>query len=324
MAELVKTVLKNDIGMEVTLVNFGARITSIKYPVIDKLQEMLVRYDSTKEFVNDPFYLGATCGRVCNRIENAEFEIDGQQYKLPANDGDNCLHGGDDNIALQYWALDQDSLTTQYAKFTLDVSDGHNGFPGNVQLAVTYQLSEKGALTIDYWGITDKKTPLNLTNHAYFNLGEKSCFDLQLKLSADKFLERSSSGIPTGQLLNIDNMGVDFTEGRSITELIDLNKFAQVKSEEGFDTCFVLKPESDIKAELRSVKNRVKMTVMTDQPSIQLYTGKFLDDPFRPYQGVCLECQDYVDATNQPLFPSILLSPGEVYQRQIVYKFSAY
>lgn len=323
MSELIKVVLTNKIGMTVSLINFGARITSVKYPVIDKLKEMLVSYDSTKEFENDAFYLGATCGRVSNRISNASFAIGNETYQLPKNDGDNCLHGGLQNASLQYWEVERFE-SQQKVKFSLDIPDGLDGFPGNVSLSVVYELNDKGELSMDYTATTDKTTPINLTNHAYFNLGEKSGFDLELKLAASAFLERSSDGIPTGKVVHIDEMGVDFSQGDEISNLIDLNQYSQVKEEAGFDTCFVLAPEKTLKAQLLSKINRVKLSVTTDQPTIQLYTGKYLDDPFMPYQGVCLECQGYVDAPNRPEFPSIMLQPGETYKRRIVYGFSAY
>lgn len=324
MTKLTKTVLKNKLGMEVTLVNFGARMTSVKYPVIDKLQEMLVSYDSLNEYVDDPFYLGATCGTVCNRIANAEFEIDGTAYSLPANDGENTLHGGPNNVSLQYWQLDLATVSSSYAKFILSVADGHNGFPGNIELTAAYTLSEDGQLSIEYTGTTDTKTPINLTNHAYFNLGEKTCFDLELKMASSQFLERGSNGIPTGDILDVDVMGVDFTKRQTIAELVDLNKYKQVKEEAGFDTCFVLDSNAEVKAELRSLKNRIKLSVMTTQPAVQLYTGKFLGAPLRPYQGVCLECQGYVDAPNQSQFPTINVAPNEIYRQKIIYQFSEF
>lgn len=324
MSKLVKVKLTNQIGMEVTLINFGARIASVKYPVIDKLKEMLVSYDKAEDFVTDPYYLGATCGRVSNRIAQGQFKIGDTSYQLPINNGEHTLHGGVNNASLQYWQIDEDSLSSQKAGFNLTLPDGQDGFPGTVTLNVVYELDDSGALTISYTANTDQTTPINLTNHAYFHLGEKTCFDLQLKLATTSFLERGADGIPTGEILPIETMGVDFGEGYSLTELVDLNKYQQVKQEAGFDSCFVLNPDVVKKAELRSKINRVKLTLETDQPTVQLYTGKFLGAPFKPYQGVCLESQDYVDAPNHSHFPSIMLSPNETYRRKIVYRFSAY
>jgi len=326
METSVETVLlSNDYGMSVEIINFGARIKSIKFPVNSQPTEMTLGYESAADYVEDEFYLGATCGRVCNRIAGGKFELDGRQYQLPLNDGVNCLHGGDNNFSLRFWEIDKQTLTSSSVTLLLISVDGDQGFPGNLTLSVTYQLSEDNKLSIQYTGNTDLATPINLTNHAYFNLGEEDCQSLQLQMMSSVFLETNASNIPTGKLLTVGKGDYNFREPATIGERQQHTKDESLKSKQGYDHCFVLDnaPFEEPKAILTSLKNHVSLSVYTDQSAIQLYTGFYLSGKFRSYQGLCLEAQNYTDADNHKHFPSNILQSTQQYKRSIVFEFSS-
>ncbi|MBU2918858.1 galactose mutarotase [Psychrosphaera sp. F3M07] len=324
MDELKLITLTNNKGMNVEVINFGARLSSVMFPTAHGLQAMTVAYDDVKHQLTDPYYIGATCGPVCNRISQAQFVLNGHTYSLDKNDGDNTLHSGLNNISVQYWDVDSKTLTSNYVKLTLNHDDLAGGFPGKVTLVAEYTLTDDNKLDIIYSATTDKPTPINLTNHAYFNLGEKDCLDLNFNLASSAFLERSSIGIPTGNVLGTDVIGVNLRQGTSVNNLVAASGYQQIKQELGLDTCFVLDNTGyeQAKAELWSDKTGVKLQVFTNQPAVQVYSGKFLQQPFIPFQGICFECQGYVDAPNQPTFPSIMLQPNNTYRNHISYQFS--
>jgi aldose 1-epimerase len=315
--------LTNDYGMSVEIINFGARIKSIQFPVNDKPTQMILGYATAKEYLKDKFYLGATCGRVCNRISGGKFKLDGMQYQLAQNDGENCLHGGVDNFALRYWRIHRQSLTSTSVTLSLISPDGDQGFPGELTLSVTYQLSTDNQLSIHYSANTDLLTVINLTNHAYFNLGEKNCESLYLQMMSSAVLEIDAANIPTGKIVSVTKTDYDFTEPACIG---DRQQHAQDKSlneNNGYDHCFVLDDTdfTEPKAVLTSLQNQISLSVYTDQSAIQLYTGFYLGDEFSSYQGLCLEAQNYTDAENNDNFPSNVLPLNQEYQRKIIYSF---
>ena len=178
MSGLETVSLTNKNGMRVEIINFGARVKSIKFRVNNILTEMTLGYGTAEEYLNDDVYLGATCGRVCNRIAGGKFELDGCQYQLPLNDGENCLHGGDNNFSLRYWQIDRQTINHSSVTLLLVSDHGDQGFPGTLNMSVTYELRADNKLSIQYSANTDLTTLINLTNHAYFNLGEKDCESL--------------------------------------------------------------------------------------------------------------------------------------------------
>lgn len=320
MANQIKKVgLTNANGMRVEVANYGARLVSIKMPLRDQMVEMLATVETDEQLLHDDCYLGATCGPVCNRISGAGFDLNGQSYVLEANDGDNCLHSGADNLGISFWQLaaqSDDSVT-----FELELQDGFRGFPGNRRFRVTYQLDDNNRLAIAYEVVTDKDTPINLTNHAYFNLGETNALELQFTLASKEFLERHSNGIPSGKTIAVTDCGYDLAQWQHVGCFFNNNLYSQFVEERGVDHCFVLEatPFDSAKAELLSEQNQVKLSVYSDQPAIQFYTGKFLPTP---YQGLCFESQGYTDAVNQPEFPSVVLSAGDTYRHKLVYEFT--
>jgi len=311
--------------MSVEIINFGARLKSIKFPVNSKPTEMVLGYKSPQDYLTDEFYLGATCGRVCNRIAGGKFTLAGRQYQLPLNDGENCLHGGPDNFSLRYWQVCKRTLTNSSVTLSLVSSSGDQGFPGNFALSVTYQLSADNKLTIEYSGNTDLATPVNLTNHAYFNLGEQDCQSLYLQMMSSTLLETDTANIPTGNILPVADSDYNFREPAVIGYRQQHTEDESLKTKNGYDHCFILDntPFAQPKAILTSLKNQIILSVYTDQTAIQLYTGFYLTGKFASYQGLCLEAQNYTDADNNKHFPSNILQPNQQYKRKISYKFES-
>lgn len=320
----VRTItLTNKNGMSVELINFGARIKSIKFPVNGKPTEMILGYKTTKDYLSDEFYLGATCGRVCNRVSKGQFQLNGELYQLPLNDGDNCLHGGVDNFSFRYWNIDELTPDNSSVTFSLISPNGDQGFPGTLNISVTYQLSDDNKLSIEYKANTDLSTVVNVTNHTYFNLGEEDCLSLQLKLKSQSFLEIDKYNIPTGEILSVENTDYDFLRSGDIGGRLKNTEDKSLKQKNGYDHCFIL-DKSDLeqpKAVLSALNNKVKLCVYTDQLAIQLYTGFYLSGEFKPYEGLCLEAQNYTDADNHKHFPSNELTPNKVYHKTIVFGF---
>lgn len=312
--------LTNKQHMHVTLCNWGARVTSILMPTINGMQEMLASYAEPDNYQHDEFYLGALCGRVCNRIANSQFAIDDKTYRLPSNDNTHCLHGGIENFAKQFWQLKQQSNSS--VTLTLISKDGDQGFPGTVKLTVQYTLTDENELNIQFTASTDKATPINLTNHCYFNLGEPDCQNLSLQINANHYLEKFSDGIPTGKLLAVSNSEFDFLSAKSINEQRNLTEFQSFFASDDYDHCFVLAQNSDYQASLVSHQNQVLMLVKTDQPALQFYSGRYLAGEFKPHQGLCLEAQNYTDAINHAHFPNSILQPEQQYSRFVSYCFS--
>ena len=315
--------LTNDYGMSVEIINFGARIKSIMFPVNTKPTEMILGYSSPEEYLTDEFYMGATCGRVCNRIAGGRFELNGRQYQLPLNDGENCLHGGGDNFSLRYWQIDKQTLTNNSVTLLFTSVDGDQGFPGTVHVSVTYQLNEDNKLSIQYSANTDVATPINLTNHAYFNLGEKDCQSLQLQIGSSTFLESDENNIPTGNIISVGDTDYDFRKPILVGNRQQSTEDGPIYKKNGYDHCFVLdtSPFVKPKAALISFSNQISLSVYTDQPTIQLYTGFYLSGKFSLYEGLCIEAQNYTDADNNKNFPSNILNPNQQYQRRIIFGF---
>jgi aldose 1-epimerase len=321
MKKLQTVLLKNNLGMSVEILNFGARIKSILLPVKGIPTEMTVGYSSAEAYLTDDFYLGATCGRVCNRIEGGRFDLNGVSYHLTQNDNEQCLHGGADNFSYRMWQVESSSKST--TTLTLESHSGDQGFPAKLNLKVKYHLTDENKLEIDYFAIADAPTPINITNHAYFNLGHDSCEFLDLQIAASSMLERKDNGVPSGKVLPVENSDFDFSMltniGQRQTNTTDNNLINMAC----FDHCYVLDNDGicTAKAILISKQNKIKMSLFTDQPAIQLYTGVALNGLFTAYQGVCLEAQNYSNAVNINHFPNSILSPSDEYKRKIIYQF---
>ena len=308
--------LKNNNGMQVVVSDFGARLCSIIFSTCHGPKEMLMRYQDEAQIFEDPFYVGAICGRVANRIGRGRFSYDGQTYQYSQNEGEHCLHGGEQSIDKRFWHIAEQSHSS--VSFRLASLDGDNGFAGNVNIQVTYCLSEDNKLEVEISANTDKTTPLNLTNHAYFNLAERSALALELCIDAGSVLEKGANNIPTGKLLKADNselstLKFNFREPKPLQQATDLDHY------------FVFhKAPLDMRlvAQLVSKNNGVRMSVFSDQNGLQCYVGGFLSAPFSAYAGVCLELHNYPDALNHEQFDSILVQPEQQYKNTMILSFT--
>ncbi|XQW86843.1 aldose epimerase family protein [Thalassotalea piscium] len=321
MTNVQTILLENNQGMLVEILNFGARIKSIVFPVKGKATQMTVGYENAEDYLTDTFYLGATCGRVCNRIEGGKFTLNGINYPLNQNENEHCLHGGEVSFASRFWQISSSSKST--VTLTLVSEHGDQGFPGQLNLQVKYHLTDDNQLEIDYFGKTDAPTPVSVTNHAYFNLGNDSAELLDLQIAASNMLERKENGLPSGNILSVKNSDFDFREPFNIGERQANNSDVNLKKMACYDHCYVLDEDgmSTAKATLVSKNTGVKMSLFTNQPALQLYTGVALSGEFTAYQGVCLEAQHYSNAVNISHFPSSILLPNDEYKRKIIYQF---
>jgi aldose 1-epimerase len=322
--------LTNKSGMVVKILNYGGTVTDIITPDKNgKMGDVILGYESLDGYrqTGNP-YFGCLVGRYGNRIANAKFTLDGKEYTLAANNGTNTLHGGLKGFDKVIWnvklSTDSSILLSYLSK------DGEEGYPGNLSVDVMYSLGTDNALKIDYAAVTDKPTPLNLTNHCYFNLSagaDSTILDHELMLKADKYTPVDETLIPTGKIDDVKGTPMDFTSAKKIGK--DL---ASVKG--GYDHNWVLNRSGNDLELIASVYHAGSgryMEVYTTQPGIQFYTGNFLDGTLKNTRGgvkyvqhaaLCLETQHFPDSPNQPTFPNTILKPGETYHQTTVYKFS--
>lgn len=322
--------LRNDHGVEISVTNFGATVTSIKVP--DKLgntNEIIAGFDTLEEYEREHPYFGVICGRYANRIAKGQFSLDGVTYHLAVNNGPNSLHGGIKGFDKVIWQAEtfehKDSVGVKLSYFS---RDGEEGYPGNLQVTVTYSLNNKNELTIEYQATTDRPTVVNLTNHCYFNPAgcDRTIYDLILTIDADQITEVDDTSIPTGRLLDVTGTAFDFRQPTRIGERIH-----QVPG--GFDHNYVLNKPAGIFAkiaELSDPRSGRKITVYTTEPGVQFYSANYLDGSLTGHNGIryqkhcslCLETQHFPDSPNHPHFPSTVLRPGEEYHQKTVYAFS--
>jgi aldose 1-epimerase len=322
--------LTNANGMQVKVTNYGAIVTSIITP--DKegdMGDVVLGFDNVNGYVpNDP-HIGGIIGRYANRIANGKFTIDGKEYTLATNNGPNHLHGG--NIGFDRVVWQADELPEQNAiKLTYVSKDMEEGYPGNLTAEVTYTLTDDNGLQIDYEATTDKATPVNLTNHSYFDLSagkKKDILKNVVTINADKFTASDETLIPTGELKSVKGTPYDFTTPQPVgTRINNLQGF-------GYDLNYVINNGGDKLTHAATVyeptTGRV-MEVHTTQPGIQLYTAYHLNGSltgknnrkYESYGGLCLEAQHYPDSPNKPEFPNTVIKPGEKYKETTIYKFT--
>lgn len=331
--KVIKYTLTNPSGMIVKILNYGGTVTDIMVPDKDgKMGNVVLGYDSLSGYLQkgNPFF-GCLVGRYANRIANAKFTLDGKEYKLAANDNGNTLHGGVKGFDKRVWkASDINTDSIASLKFTYDSKDGEEGYPGNLHSVVVYTLTKDNGLRIEYTATTDKATPVNLTNHCYFNLSagaDSTILNHELMIKARQFTPVNAHLIPTGSIDSVRGGAMDFTSGKEIGRDI-----AQVEG--GYDHNWVFqKPENrfDMVASLYHQPSGRFMEVFTTEPGIQFYSGNFLNGTltntrggakYVKHAGLCLETQHFPDSPNQPAFPNTILKPGETYQQVTVYKFS--
>lgn len=326
--------LTNADGAIVKLISRGATLTEWLVPGKDgKKTDVVFGFDDVAGYESKGNgYFGATTGRVANRIAGGKFTIDGKEYQLPKNDGPNTLHGGVKR-SLDKVVWDGKPFENQEGQgvvFTYVSPDGEEGFPGELTTKVTYTLTDKNELKIDYEATTDKATPINLTNHTYFNLsgaGADTILDHELKLEADHYTPIDDVLIPSGEIAAVAGTPLDFREFRKIGERVDqLND----KPGKGYDHNFVLNNQDGdlaLAATVREPKSGRVLKVYTTEPGVQFYGGNFLDGvkgkggkPYAYRSGFCLETQHYPNSVNQSNFPNAVLRPGETYTQTCVYQ----
>lgn len=331
--------LTNSHGMEVRTMNYGGIIVSIRVPDRKgELADVVLGHEAMEEYIPNPPYFGAIVGRYANRIANGTFSLDGKTYTLPKNDGPNTLHGGTtrtfDKVVWDAEPLKgNDGVAFSYLS-----KDGEEGFPGNVKITVTYTLTDGNSLIIDYKATTDKATPINVSQHSYFNLkgeGNGDILDHEIMINADKFTPVDKNLIPTGELRPVQGTPFDFHKPTKMGARIDDN-YEQLVLGHGYDHNFVLnnKPSQDgvtLAARVHEPSSGRVLEVWTTQPGVQFYTGNFLDGTitgkkghvYKRRNGFCLETQHFPDSPNHPDFPSTILKPGETFHQKTVFKFSA-
>jgi len=331
-------VLTNSSGMQASITNYGGILLSLKVPDRNhNFADVILGYDTLEGYEGDKSFLGATIGRYGNRIAHGKFTLYGKEYTLDRNDGENHLHGGNRGFNKVLWqAKPISSRDSQSLVLTYTSPDGEGSYPGNLNVKVTYTLTDNNELKIAYEATTDKDTIVNLTNHAYYNLagqGESDILGHVLTIYADRFTPVDKGLIPTGQLQSVKGTPFDFTHPTAIGARIDRDD-DQLKVGHGYDHNFVLNAGINAApvpaASVYEPKSGRMLEIATTEPGIQFYSGNFLDGSIKGKQGkvykhrygLCLETQHYPDSPNHPDFPSTVLKKGETYRSMTIYSFS--
>ena len=326
-------VLKNG-AITVKVMTYGAIITEIDVPDKNgKLDDVVLGFDSLDGYLGKHPYFGATVGRVANRIAKGKFTLNGQEYSLSVNDGPNTLHGGLKGFDKVIWkagpvaTADGPSVKMNYRG-----KDGEEGYPGNLDVSVQFTVTAKNELRIAYTATTDKATPINLSNHSYFNLGGRTAESIlghDLMLAADHYTPVDETLIPTGEIAPVAGTPLDFTKPTAIGARIK-----EMKGEPGgYDHNFVLKSGGKslaLAARIYEPRTGRLMEMFTTEPGVQFYTGNFLDGTntgksgiaYKKNHGFCLEAQHFPDSIHHPNFPQAVLEPGQTYRQATIYRFS--
>jgi aldose 1-epimerase len=328
--------LTNSHGVEVRAMNYGGIIVSLRVPDRKgELGDIVLGHETLDGYIPNPPYFGAIVGRYANRIANGTFTLDGKTYTLPKNDGPNTLHG-DVNRTFNKVVWDGEPLAGKTGvAFSYLSKDGEEGFPGNLKVKVSYTLNDNNELVIDYQATTDKATPINVSQHSYFNLAGEGNGDIlnhEIMINADRFTPVDKNLIPTGELRPVKGTPFDFTTPTRIGARIDDNN-EQLVLGHGYDHNFVINRKGaglELAARVYEATSGRVMEVSTTQPGVQFYTGNFLDGTitgkhghvYKHRYGFCLETQHFPDSPNHKNFPNTILRPGETFHQTTVFKFS--
>jgi aldose 1-epimerase len=320
--------LSNVNGTEVLITNYGAILMSYKICMPDKTtNDIVLGFDNVQDYLTVDYlkaqpFMGAVIGRYANRIKDARFEIDGKKILVSKNWGGDQLHGGFEGFDKKIWDFVSFDEKTNILHLRYHSPDGEEGFPGNMEVNVCYELNDDNDLIYTYSATCDEPTAINLTHHSYFNLnnGEGNITDHEIKIYSDKILEQDENLVTTGNYIAVDNTRYDFSEFRSIGNRL----------KDGYDQSFVIDKTNShlsIVAEVLSKKTGLKLQVLTTEPIVHLYTGQGLPKirgknniQYGPFSGFCLETQKHPNAINIPKFPNTILRPGEKYHQENVYK----
>lgn len=323
-------VLTNTSGIKAGIMTYGATLVSLEVPDREgKSADITLGYDSIGGYIAASPYFGSTVGRYANRIAKGKFTLNGVEYTLATNNGENHLHGGIKGFDKVVWSAEplrmEDAIGVKFIYFS---KDGEEGYPGNLTCAVTYLLNDNDELRISYEAETDKPTHVNLTHHSYFNLagqGSREILSHELMLNADKYTPVDEGLIPTGEIRSVADSPMDFTTPHTIGERID-------QVEGGYDHNFILRGGGEtlvLAAKVYEPESGRVMEIHTTEPGIQFYSGNFLDGSitgksgktYLRHYGFCLEPQHFPDSPNKPNFPSTVLNPGEKYKTLTVFRF---
>lgn len=327
--------LRNRSGMVVKITNLGGIITQLHVPDRQgNLADVTFGFDQPEPYFADSPYFGALIGRYGNRICGGRFQLDGRTVQLDVNNGPNHLHGGTQGFDKVVWHVVPLVADLSIGlKLTYTSPDGEQGYPGNLEVTVIYELNDANELLVKYQATTDQATPVNLTQHAYFNLaGRGSVLDHELQINADRYTPIDANSIPLGQLAPVEYTPFDFRQPRRIGQAIDADD-VQLKNGLGYDHNFVLnKGESNVlglAAILRDPGSGRVLELYTQEPGLQFYSGNFLDGTlagkgwtYGHRSAVCLEPQHFPDSPNRPEFPNTILRPGETYSTRSLYRFT--
>jgi len=330
--------LKNRNGMEAKITNYGGIVVSLTAPDKNrKFDDVVLGFNDLDSYLKGHPYFGAAIGRYGNRIAKGRFTLNGVEYKLAVNNGENHLHGGLKGFDKVIWtAQEQKSAAGPAVKLTYLSKDGEEGYPGNLSVTIVYTLTNKNELRIDYTASTDKDTVLNLTHHSYFNLAGEGNGDIlnhRLMLNASRFTPTDAGSIPTGELRNVVGTPFDFLKPTALGARINQD-YEQLKLGNGYDHNYVVNGRMGtlrLAARVTEPTSGRAMEVWTTEPGVQLYTGNFLDGTLtgksgKVYQrryGFCLETQHYPDSPNKPTFPTTTLKKGATLHSTTIYRFSA-
>lgn len=323
--------LKNAHGVTVKVMTYGCIITEIDVPDRHgQMGDIVLGFDNLDQYLQPHPYFGAVVGRYANRIAKGKFTLDGQQYTLATNNYPNALHGGLKGFDKVVWDAEPKVVSHGVAiRFTYVSRDGEEGYPGNLNVAVTYTLTDDNELRMDYEAVTDKATVINVTNHSYFNLaGTGDILGTELRLNANAYTPVDDTLIPTGEIAPVKGTPMDFTTAKPIGR--DLGQLTNVP--QGYDHNFVLNRAGKglaLCAQVYEPTTGRTIEVSTTQPGVQFYSGNFLDGTltgkrgmvYKQHDGFCLETQHFPDSPNQPSFPSTVLRPGQTYLHSTVFKF---
>ena len=321
--------LRNANGLLVKITNYGTIVTELHVPDrTGKPGDIVLGFDTLEQYLKGHPYFGATIGRVANRIKDGQFTLDGRTYRLALNNVTNHLHGGMKGFDKVVWKAEPQAGAA--VKFTYVSPDGEEGYPGRLEVWVVMTLTDANELSVDYTATTDKPTPVNLTNHSYFNLaGQGDVLNHVLMLAADSYTASDAELMPTGEIKAVKGTPFDFTVPRPIG-----SRFPELPSDRvGYDYNYVLRSRGKaptLAARVLEPQTGRVMEVLTTEPGIQLYTGNFLDGSltgkrgvvYRRHSAFCLETQHFPGSLQHAAFPSIILRPGQTYRQTTVHKFA--
>ncbi|MEM6746272.1 MAG: aldose epimerase family protein [Pseudomonadota bacterium] len=317
--------LTNAAGSSLSVTNYGCIITAVRVP--DRqgtLSNVVLGYETMRAYEDDTAVVGAFVGRFANRIAHGRVSIDGAEHQLVLNAGGHHLHGGATGFHKQLWSADACMSPKGPQLFLLRTSpDGEEGYPGALATQVVYTLTDDDMVMMDVTARTDRPTLINVIQHTYFNLtgSRRSVLHHDLMVNADEVLCVDQDLIPTGDKRNVAGTPFDFRTSRRVGEAIDAPD-QQLRHGQGYDHCFVLNGRDGPAATLRDAASGREMTVTTDQPGLQVYSGNWLNGVHAPRTGLCLETQHFPDSPHHPSFPSTLLRPGEIFRTQTAFQFT--